>query len=175
MWQCQCSSTEPVLSAHCCMTAWTPYSHPKRRPNTFYLHCLQSDWTSPGNTGLPTQQSWGEFKCPLCSLFWGSVISTGCAISSLLTMNPKGHPICRATICQKANWPSSSLLWGCWQTGPQAFPDWSSHQWRCHSGPSSVAAGTSDWVAEIKDYQAHSGYILFGTQWNTARRDSKHK
>lgn len=30
--------------------------------------------------------------------------------------------------------------------------------------PSSVAAGTSDWVAEIKDHLAHSGYILFGPQ-----------
>lgn len=30
--------------------------------------------------------------------------------------------------------------------------------------PSSVAAGTSDWVAEIKDDLAHSGYILFGPQ-----------
>lgn len=92
-----------LLSAYCCMAAWTPYSHPKQMPNTVYLHCLQSDWTSPGKTGLPTQQSWREFKCPPCSLFWGNVVSTGWAISSGLTMNPKGHPNHRPINCQKAN------------------------------------------------------------------------
>lgn len=134
-----------------------PHIHIPSRSDTFYLHCLQSDWTSPGKTVKEIQMSTMLSLLRQCRLHW-------LGHKQWLTMNPKGHPIHRAIICQKANWPSSSLLSGCWQTGPQAFPNWSSHWRRCHSRPSSVAAGTSDWVVEIRDHLAHSGYILFGPQ-----------